>query len=157
MLPEQIWDAPTMDGMVFGRPTGAAMPLVWAHAEYLKLLRSAVDGRVFERISIVEDRYIGPNRQQRNPEIYTLGRPLKEIRSGATMRMIAEHRFRILWSVDGWATVNSKDAVNIGFPGSFADVSVPDTHNGTISFTLFWPGENRWEGKNFDIEILPAG
>jgi glucoamylase len=47
MIPEQIWDAPSLDGMVFGRPTGAAMPLVWAHAEYLKLLRSAVDGRVF--------------------------------------------------------------------------------------------------------------
>ena len=62
MIPEQIWDAPTMDGMEFGRPTGAAMPLVWAHAEYLKLLRSAVDGRVFERISIVEERYAGKDR-----------------------------------------------------------------------------------------------
>src|SRR5271154_4351358 len=122
MIPEQIWDAPSLDGMVFGRPTGAAMPLVWAHAEYLKLLRSAVDGKVFERISIVAERYTGEGRHRGNREIYKLSRPLKEIRAGATLRVVAEGRFRILWSVDGWVTVNSKESTNIGFPGSFADV-----------------------------------
>jgi glucoamylase len=155
MIPEQIWDAPTMDGMVFGRPTGAAMPLVWAHAEYLKLLRSAVDGRVFERISIVEERYIGKSRHQGNPEIFKLSRPLKAMRAGKNLRVVAEGRFRILSSFDGWVTVNAQESRNIGFPGSFADVAVPDTQSGPISFTLFWPGENRWEGKNFDIEVLP--
>ena len=44
-------------GMYLGRSAGSAQPLVWAHAEYLKLLRSAVDGRVFDRISVVEERY----------------------------------------------------------------------------------------------------
>jgi len=156
MIPEQIWDAPTMDGMVFGRPTGAAMPLVWAHAEYLKLLRSAVDGRVFERISIVEERYMGKDRHRGNPEIFKLSRPLKTINAGATLRVVAEGRFRILWSFDNWGNVQAKDSLNIGFPGSFADVAVPDTQSSPISFTLFWPGENRWEGKNFDIEILPV-
>src|SRR5215469_3826252 len=35
MLPEQIWDAAPIAarGLFPGRPTGAAMPLVWAHAE----------------------------------------------------------------------------------------------------------------------------
>ncbi len=57
MLPEQIWDQPDLpqDGMKFGKPTGAAMPLVWAHAEYVKLLRSATDGKVFESIAAVEN------------------------------------------------------------------------------------------------------
>ena len=157
MIPEQIWDAPSMDGMEFGRPTGAAMPLVWAHAEYLKLLRSAVDGRVFERISIVEERYIGKGRHRGNPEIFKLSRPLKTMKAGTTLRVVAESRFRILSTLDGWASTNTQESTNIGFPGSFADVAVPNTQTGPISFTLFWPGENRWEGKNFDIEILPAG
>ncbi len=54
MLPEQIWDAPDMPemGLKLGKPTGAAMPLVWAHAEYVKLLRSVTDGKVFDRISV---------------------------------------------------------------------------------------------------------
>ncbi len=46
--------------MYLGRSAGSAQPLVWAHAEYLKLLRSAADGRVFDRISVVEERYAVP-------------------------------------------------------------------------------------------------
>ncbi len=44
-------------GLKLGKPTGAAMPLVWAHAEYVKLLRSVTDGKVFDRISAVAERY----------------------------------------------------------------------------------------------------
>jgi glucoamylase len=156
MIPEQIWDAPSIDGMETGRPTGAAMPLVWAHAEYLKLLRSATDNRVFERISVVEDRYTGPDRHRGNPEIFKLRRPVKQVRAGATLRVVAFNRFRILWTVDGWKTVNTQESVHVGFPGAFSDVHVPGTQNGSLSFTLFWPGENRWEGRNFDVEILAA-
>ena len=50
MIPEQIWDAPDLPekGLYANRATGSAMPLVWAHAEYLKLRRSIQDGRVFD-------------------------------------------------------------------------------------------------------------
>ena len=154
MLPEQIWDAPSIDGMQIGRPTGAAMPLVWAHAEYLKLLRSATDGRVFERISVVEQRYTGKDRHQGHPEIFKLRRPIKRIAAGAILRVVAENRFRIVWTVDDWATSNTRESTHVGFPGSFADIGVPEAQNTRLSFTLFWPGENRWEGRNFDIEIV---
>jgi glucoamylase len=42
LLPEQVCDEPDQPEvhMYLGRPTGAAMPLMWAHAEYIKLLRS---------------------------------------------------------------------------------------------------------------------
>ena len=60
MLPEQVWDAPDVKsaGMHFGGPAGSAMPLMWAHAEYVKLLRSVADGRVFDLIPVVADRYL---------------------------------------------------------------------------------------------------
>ena len=49
-ISEQVWDAEDLPerGLFMGRPTGSAMPLVWAHAEYLKLRRSLRDGRVFD-------------------------------------------------------------------------------------------------------------
>jgi glucoamylase len=156
MIPEQVWDAPSLDGMATGRPTGAAMPLVWAHAEYLKLLRSATDGRVYERISVVEERYTGPNRHQGHPEIFKLRRPLQQVQAGATVRVVAESRFRVLWSVDGWATVNTQESTHVGFPGAFADLRLAAGQKGALSFTLFWPAENRWEGRNFEVEILGA-
>ena len=35
-------------GLYLGRSAGSAQPLVWAHSEYVKLLRSKSDGRVFD-------------------------------------------------------------------------------------------------------------
>ena len=59
MIPEQIWDAPDLPRahMCFGKATGAADPLLWAHAEYVKLLRSMADGKVFDLIDPVAERY----------------------------------------------------------------------------------------------------
>ena len=61
LLPEQVWDEPDRPEayMFLGRPTGSAMPLMWAHAEYIKLLRSVSDGRVFDLIPEVAHRYLG--------------------------------------------------------------------------------------------------
>ena len=50
--------------MWLGKPTGSAMPLMWAHAEYVKLLRSAMDGKVYDYIPEVAKRYLG-NRGKR--------------------------------------------------------------------------------------------
>ena len=59
LLPEQVWALSSKPEahMFFGRPTGGAMPLSWAHAEYIKLVRSAADSQVFDLISEVTDRY----------------------------------------------------------------------------------------------------
>ena len=44
------WDAEDIPGkMLFnGHPAGSGMPLVWAHSEYVKLLRSLHDGKVWD-------------------------------------------------------------------------------------------------------------
>ena len=49
MIPEQVWDEADIPErrLFFGRPSGSAMPLVWAHAEYIKLCRSLQDGKVY--------------------------------------------------------------------------------------------------------------
>ena len=43
-------------GLLPGRPTGAAMPLVWAHAEYLKLAASRQRGAPFDRPTAARER-----------------------------------------------------------------------------------------------------
>jgi glucoamylase len=59
LIPEQVWDGPDIPRreLRFGRPTGSAMPLLWAHAEYIKLLRSLRDGRIFDTPPRVAERY----------------------------------------------------------------------------------------------------
>ena len=60
MIPEQIWDADDLpeQGLHFGQPSGSAMPLVWAHAEYVKLRRSLQDDRVFDMPPQTVQRYV---------------------------------------------------------------------------------------------------
>lgn len=154
MLPEQIWDAPDLPEarMYLGDPTGAAMPLVWAHAEYLKLLRSVTDGQVFDRIDPVYERYC-QFCEKKSIEIFKLRRRIDQLARGSTMRVIAEKRFRLVWSSDGWKTVQSTDSRYVGFAGAFADVDPQLQQDGVLSFTLYWPDENRWEGRNFDLRI----
>lgn len=61
LLPEQIWDGDEMPELRLcnGFPTGAAMPLVWAHAEYIRLLRSLRDDAVFDLPPRTAERYLG--------------------------------------------------------------------------------------------------
>ena len=155
MMPEQIWDEPDRNGLIFGGPAGSAMPLVWAHAEYLKLLRSVFDGRVFDKIDAVEKRYAN-GRERIKLEVFKLRRPLKMIRAGYTLRMIAQQHFRLLWTADDWHTVSTVESSTVGHAGSFADIPTTPEQTRKVSFTLFWPMENRWEGHNFDVEIEAA-
>jgi glucoamylase len=60
LLPEQAWDGvgdPTAHGYRPGQGTNSATPLAWTHAEYIKLLRSLADRRVWDRYDPVAERY----------------------------------------------------------------------------------------------------
>jgi glucoamylase len=162
MLPEQVWDYTDIPskGMYCGRPAGSAQPLVWAHAEYLKLLRSAADGRVFDRISVVEDRYgvaAGKRTFTNHIEIFEVTRPVTTIFSGYTLRIVDREHFRVVYTFDNWATTESVDARSVGYPGSFVDISSAPNQAGHILFTLAWPGQGnqeRWLGRNIDVSVI---
>ncbi|HVO44905.1 MAG TPA: glycoside hydrolase family 15 protein [Steroidobacteraceae bacterium] len=59
LLPEQVWDTDAIPALELmpGRPSGSAMPLLWAHAEFLKLLIARERGRPIELLQAVELRY----------------------------------------------------------------------------------------------------
>jgi glucoamylase len=59
LLPEQVWDAAAIpeQGLFPGRPSGGAMPLVWAHAEFLKLLVARERGRPVEWLDCVAQHF----------------------------------------------------------------------------------------------------
>jgi glucoamylase len=57
MLPEQVWDNQAPPGVRPGTGTGSATPLVWTHAQYLRLARSIEVNHPIERPSVVTCRY----------------------------------------------------------------------------------------------------
>jgi len=52
-------------GLASGRPSGGAMPLLWAHAEFLKLLVAHEAGRPVELLRLAERRYGGSRAPRR--------------------------------------------------------------------------------------------
>jgi glucoamylase len=164
MLPEQVWDEATLPSkrLQKGQPAGSAVPLVWAHAEYLKLLRSALDGRVFDRIEPVYVRYCQDQERQklrRDLEIFTLRRPIQRVPAGTTLRIVDANRFVVVWSADDWKTVKSVESHGLGSSGYSADISTaPIPVGGELSWTFHWTETDRWLGYNVNLKIeAPQG
>jgi len=159
LLPEQVWDkADASDVHMFlGRPTGSAMPLMWAHAEYIKLLRSVCDGRVFDFAPDVAERYLSSNRQHKPLEIWKPNRQPRSVRAGWIFRIQAPAPFRLVWTEDEWQTKRVSPSVQTNLGISFVDVSVLISQKAPIKFTFFWTDSDRWEGLNYEVAIDPPG
>lgn len=154
VIPEQIWDAPDLPArrLRFGGPTGAATPLLWAHSEYVKLQRSASDGRVFERIDAVYDRYVAGNGQRNAIEVWKFNRQVLAAPAGTLLRVQADSPFLLHWTGDEWrhSTDARSSATGVGI--EFADIVLP-RQDAPVRFTFLWVVENRWEGRDYTVEI----
>jgi glucoamylase len=160
MLPEQVWDDGEVPerGLCLGRPAGSATPLVWAHAEYLKLLRSARDGKVFDRVDAVYERYSTPDgrrRVRRGLEVFSLRRPIQRVNAGDTLRILDGERFELVWTADNWTTSETAPSRSLGSAGFSVDITA-GAGPGKLSWTLHWPEADRWLGYNVDIEVVSA-
>lgn len=56
MIPEQVWNGADLPDhrLSPGKPTGSAAPLVWAHAELIKLAAAVRDGCPIERLACID-------------------------------------------------------------------------------------------------------
>jgi glucoamylase len=128
---------------------------VWAHAEYLKLLRSAVDGKVFDRIEPVYQRYCdaeGRKRRRTNLEIYSGRRPIQRMDAGRTLRILDDSRFIVVWTDDGWKTVKNAVSRGLGSAGFSADLT-PADKTAEVEWTMQWPESNAWLGYNVKVKV----
>jgi len=159
MMPEQVWDETSSPKpyLQLGQPAGSAVPLVWAHAEYLKLLRSTVDGKVFDRIDPVYERYcdpVGRTKVRRDLEIFSFRRPFQNMAAGRTLRILDENRFSVTWSLDGWKTGHTMASQSQDSAGFSVDISTAtENAGGRLSWTLQWTEQNKWLGYNVDVGL----
>lgn len=155
LLSEQIWDSadiPERD-LHFAAPTGSARPLVWAHAEYVKLLRSRRDGRVFDLLEPVYQRY-ARGETKSDLRIWSFAHQIKNAPSDLRLRLQTDAPCRVHCSSDDWKTTQDIEStpLGLGLHGVTFDARVLAA-NSTLRFTFFWPDANRWEGENFAIQI----
>ena len=122
MITEQLWDAADLPDLQRGKPTGAAMPLCWSHAEYIALVRSRHDGVCFDRVESAFQRYV-VNPVQSRHEIWGFRHQRRRMRQGTIFRIVVAAKATIVWSPDNWATTNKSDTTGCqGLDLWFADL-----------------------------------
>lgn len=155
LLPEQVWDSPDIAEreLFLGKPTGSACPLVWAHSEYIKLVRSLKDGKIFDQPAQTVQRY----QVERRRAVYWSWRFNNKCRSiprGKMLRIALLAPAMVHWSDDGWRTTHDVETAESGIGVHFADLPTDGLPSGReVVFTFLWQREQRWEGANFTVGI----
>ncbi len=156
LLPEQIWDQPDIPRALlkYGYQTGSATPLMWAHAEYIKLLRSTSEGRVFDMIEEVSDRYMKPGRKPSRLRVWKSNRHVSSVFAGERLRIQASQQFTLHWSKDEWQHVNdtASNSTPIGF--DYVDIDTAASDRAPIRFTFYWRETANWEGRDYPVQIV---
>ncbi|WP_224702674.1 glycoside hydrolase family 15 protein [Devosia aquimaris] len=155
LLPEQIWDSAAIPerGLEPGKPSGSAMPLVWAHGELLKLLAASVTGRCAESFAQVETRYGGQS-PQADCWIWRESSAFAGVPKGRDVRVECEEPFVLHFGDADWKQVSERDSMPVGFGMHGvtveADVLV---RLGTLRFTVFFTERQAWREQDFAISL----
>jgi glucoamylase len=85
------------------------------------------------------------------------GAHIAPVAAGKRLRVTDPTRFRVVYTTDGWKTTLTKESRPVGYAGFFADIETAANQQGKVIFTLYWPGEDRWLGRNVEVEVLGGG
>lgn len=154
-IPEQLWDADDIPALELfrGKASGSACPLVWAHAEYVKLRRSLRDGKLFDQPPQTVQRYLveKPVRQFFG---WRLNNKARSVPRNKTLRLVLLKPAVVRWSRDDWRTAQNTNTRATGLDTHVLDLptnSLPV--GGRVVFTFYWPAENRWEGTDYSVVV----
>jgi glucoamylase len=149
MIPEQIWDSDDIPahGLYFGRPSGSAMPLAWAHAEYIKLRRSIIDERIYDMHPEVHERYA----VQRTGSPFVLWRANHRrsvLPEGKNLRIELRDAATIRWRTDKCEVSQSLGTVDSGLGIHYVDLATDDLPAGStihVAITRHDPRALSWK------------
>jgi glucoamylase len=158
LFPEQIWDSPDIPEreLFFGHPSGSAMPLVWAHSEYIKLRRSLKDGRIFDTPPQTYARYV----TQKTGSIFTCWRTnlkCQSVPAGKTLRIEMLAPSTIHWSDDDWKTYKELKTQDTGLGIHLVDIPIDPSLSGTtLCFEAARDADPDWQTGKYTIRIVAS-
>ena len=155
MMPEQVWDTAALpDWRLFpGLPTGSAMPLAWAHAEFVKLMVSRHLGHPVDRPAAVWQRY-GGKLPEAKAAVWCLHAPANRIARGTSLLLALPASTRLRWSIDGWRNASEADTepTGLGLHTLELDAAMIGAAR-EIDFTFRWSDNQRWAGEDFRVMV----
>jgi glucoamylase len=158
MLPEQVWDAAPIPSRSLepGRPSGSAMPLVWAHAEFVKLVLSQRLGHPVDRPAAVWRRYEG-RRPAARYAFWWPHAPIDSVPVGARLAIALPRPAIIHWGSEGWRRVADQPTRDSGLGFHVAVLDPGRREAGEqINFTWQWQDNGAWVGRDHAVSVNPA-
>ena len=155
LLPEQVWDGDDLPAheLYRGRPSGSAMPLVWAHAEHIKLLRSLHEERVFDMPPQPRRRY-QIDRVRARQVSWRPNQKVRRLAAGKILRIELAAPAIVHWSCENWRTSRDTPTVANQFDMHVADLDTGELPPGdVIVFTLYWTEEKRWQDEDYRLAV----
>ena len=155
MMPEQVWDAAPIParGLAPGRPTGAAMPLVWAHAEYLKLVASRKLRRPFDRPDSVWQRYQG-RRPPLTRVFWTEQAPAGTLPEASALTLALRAPATVRWGVDGWQDIREQSTSENPLGLHVLSIDAQRLRAGRY-IDLTYRTASGWVGRDFRVQVVP--
>ncbi len=158
LIPEQIWDDHNVPekGLYNGQPSGSAMPLVWAHAEFIKLMKTLKDKKVFDMPPQTVERYL--KLKTTSPyALWKFNHRIETLTSGKIQRIEVLAEALVRWTTDDWKTWHDSHTADTGLGVYHLDLPTAKLPVGTpIEFTFHWIESDSWEGQNFKTLIIKA-
>ena len=155
LLPEQVWDAGDVPEreLFLGRPTGSAMPLVWAHSEYIKLRRSLRDGQLFDLPPQTVERYL--KQQTTTPYAHwSFNHKLRTVPAGKTLRLKLLAPAVVHWTDDAGPLRRNTETWDSGLGVHVADLPTRTLAPGSkVAFTFTWPTSGKDEPESFTVRV----
>ncbi|HMK95967.1 MAG TPA: glycoside hydrolase family 15 protein [Acidimicrobiales bacterium] len=153
LIPEQVWDAEAIPAFNLypGKPTGSAMPLVWAHSEYLKLYVGVTTKLPVERLVGVERRY-GKAAEPAATWFWRDSSPFARLPAGRALVLEAGRPFTLHFGYDGWQDVSDRgsDPLGLGMHGARVAAEELLPHK-SLQFTRRF--DSGFEGRDWDVEL----
>jgi glucoamylase len=129
------------------------MPLVWAHAEHIKLLRSLRDGAVFDMPPQTYARYV-KGTPRRPPIVWRTTSKVSGIAVGRILRLEFLQPASVHWSSDNWGTTTHSESLATGLGTFICDLPTQALAVGVeLRFTMLWTEQGNWEGNDFLVVI----
>ncbi len=120
---------------------------------YIKLLRSVSDGRVFDLIPEVAERYLSGRNTRHLFEVWKHKRQVRRIRKDHTLRVQGDASFRLHWTNDEWHTVNDGPSSGAALGIEFVDIPIRPEQRAPIRFTFSWASKGSWEGCDYMVDV----
>jgi glucoamylase len=152
----RIWDGPdlTEHGLLNGRPAGSAVPLVWAHAEYVKLLPALRGGATLDMPPQTLQRYLSEMTDSPH-SCWPFDNRIRSFPAGKPLRIGTLGPAQAHWSADGWQTTADTPTRGTRLAGHVAD---PPTERppsaATVRLAFCCPQAGHVEGTDFAVRIV---